>query len=338
MIRESWLTEVAPDAPCGPDLEYDQDFMALERAAQGKEEQQYGDKVFAAEEPVWTNVVDLATALMERTRDVRVVLLLGRGLTRTQGMSGAAEALRLAHDLLERFWDDVHPRLVIDGEVDPMPRMNAIAAFCDREKFLRDLRAADFLRTPQVAFTLRDVENILDQNLGKADGGLGPDQMRAAIGDAIAADPAALPEAAALADAVEALRETLQKHLEPSMLPDFEPLASLVKPIARIVEEIRAAATGAAAGGTAEGAEAAVGGGGAGAMMTVGDVRSREDALRALDRVCDFLSRNEPTNPAPLFIRRAQRLMTMPFMDIIRELAPEAEQQVETITGARREA
>ncbi len=336
MIRESWLTEVAPDAPCGPDLEYDQDFMALERAAQGKEEQQYGDKVFAAEEPVWANVVDLATALMERTRDVRVVLLLGRGLTRTQGVSGASETLRLANDLLDRFWDDVHPRLVIDGEVDPMPRMNALAAFCDREKFLRDLRAADFLRTPAVTFTMRDVESILDQNVGKADSGLGPDQLRAAIGEAIAADPAALPETAALAQALDALRGTLQKHLEPSMLPDFEPLTALVKPVARTVEEIRAAATSATAGGAGEGAGA--GGAGGGAVMTVGDVRSREDALRALDRVCDFLSRNEPTNPAPLFIRRAQRLMTMPFMDIIRELAPDAEQQVETITGARREA
>ena len=31
-------------------------------------------------------------------------------------------------------------------------------------------------------------------------------------------------------------------------------------------------------------------------------------------------------------------IMTMPFMDIIRELAPDATQQVETITGAQREA
>jgi type VI secretion system protein ImpA len=50
--------------------------------------------------------------------------------------------------------------------------------------------------------------------------------------------------------------------------------------------------------------------------------------------VCEFLARNEPTNPAPLLIRRAQRIMTMPFLDIIRELAPDATGQVETITGA----
>jgi type VI secretion system protein ImpA len=332
LIRESWLTEIAPDAPCGPDLEYDQDFLALEHAAQGKEEQQYGDKVFAAEEPVWANVADLAGALMERTRDVRVVQQLGRALTHTEGLSGTVEAMRLTHGLLEKYWEDVHPRLVIDGEVDPMLRMNALAAMTDREKLLHDIRNADFLRTPAIAFTMRDVESILDQNVGKSEAGHGVDQLRAAIGDALAADPSALPETPALLAAVDDIKATLLKHLEPSLLPDFEPLTSLVRPIARTVEDLRAAATATGAAGEAGAA------GTAGGSIAVGDLRSREDALRALDRVCDFLNRNEPTNPAPLLIRRAQRIMTMPFMDIIRELAPDATQQVETITGAQREA
>ena len=332
MIRESWLTEIAPDAPCGPDLEYDQEFLALERAALGKPEQQYGDKVFPAEDPVWPTVVELATALMDRTRDLRVVRLLGRGLTRTQGLAGTVAAAGLAKALLERYWDAVHPAIVIEGEVDPILRMNALATMAAREELLRDIRAADFLRTPSIAFSVRDVENILNPDIGKTEAGLGSDQLRAAISDALTANPAALPEAAALTAAVDAIRSALLQHLEPSLLPDFEPLTSLVKPIARVVEDLRAAATGAAAGVAADGTVAAAGG-----AMVVGDLRSREDALRALDRVCDFLNRNEPTNPAPLLIRRAQRIMTMPFMDIIRELAPEATNHVETITGVRSE-
>jgi type VI secretion system protein ImpA len=333
LIRESWLTEIAPDAPCGPDLEYDQDFLALDRAAQGKEEQQYGDKVFPAEEPVWTNVAELASALMERTRDVRVVQHLGRALTHTQGLAGTVAAMRLTHALLDKYWEDVHPRLVIDGEVDPLMRMNALAALADREKLLRDIRKADFLRTPAVAFTVRDVESILDQQVGKSESGLGPDQLRAAIADALAGDPSALTETADMVAAIDDIKRTLLTHLEPSIIPDFEALTSLIKPIATTVEDLRAAAS-STGGAAAAGAGDAAGGG----SIAVGDLRSREDALRALDRVCDFLNRNEPTNPAPLLIRRAQRIMTMPFMDIIRELAPDATQQVETITGAQREA
>ena len=61
MIRQEWLQAVSADAPCGPNLEYDQEFLALEQAARGKEEQQYGDTVIPAEEPDWVDVIDKAS-------------------------------------------------------------------------------------------------------------------------------------------------------------------------------------------------------------------------------------------------------------------------------------
>ena len=69
----------------------------------------------------------------------------------------------------------------------------------------------------------------------------------------------------------------------------------------------------------------------------VGEIRSREDAIRVLDLVCKYIERNEPTNPAPLLIKRAQRLMSLGFLDIIKELAPDGMGQIEVITGIRRE-
>jgi type VI secretion system protein ImpA len=71
-----------------------------------------------------------------------------------------------------------------------------------------------------------------------------------------------------------------------------------------------------------------------GAAFASGPIRSRDDASRALDAVCAYLERSEPSNPAPLLIRRAQRLMTMGFLDIMRELAPDALPAVEHIAGS----
>jgi len=89
----------------------------------------------------------------------------------------------------------------------------------------------------------------------------------------------------------------------------------------------RAAATGDRSSGLAAGIAAT------GASGHQGAIGSRADALRALDRVCEWIERNEPTNPAPLLIRRSQRLMTKTFLEIIRDLAPQGVTDIEKLAG-----
>jgi hypothetical protein len=81
----------------------------------------------------------------------------------------------------------------------------------------------------------------------------------------------------------------------------------------------------------------AAGEGAAAPVMNVqaGVIASREDARRALERVCEYLERHEPSNPASLFIRRAQRMLNMSFLEIMQELNPDAIPHLEMITGAR---
>jgi type VI secretion system protein ImpA len=64
-----------------------------------------------------------------------------------------------------------------------------------------------------------------------------------------------------------------------------------------------------------------------------GQIASREDAIRVLENVCKFIEQSEPSNPAPLLIRRAQRLMSRSFMEIIQDLAPESIDQIKKLAG-----
>ena len=66
------------------------------------------------------------------------------------------------------------------------------------------------------------------------------------------------------------------------------------------------------------------------------DIRTREEALLMIDKLITYFERNEPTNPAPLLIKRARRLVSMSFVDIIKDMAPESLKQIETIAGAGR--
>ena len=68
---DRFVEPIAGDNACGPDCEYDNDFLALSQATAGKPEQQFGDTVIPAVDPDWREVDSLATAMLERTRDLR---------------------------------------------------------------------------------------------------------------------------------------------------------------------------------------------------------------------------------------------------------------------------
>jgi type VI secretion system protein ImpA len=65
-----------------------------------------------------------------------------------------------------------------------------------------------------------------------------------------------------------------------------------------------------------------------------GVIRSRKDVLRALERICQYYARAEPSSPLPLLLRRAQRLVEMDFLQIIDELTPEARAHLGTVLGS----
>jgi type VI secretion system protein ImpA len=60
---------------------------------------------------------------------------------------------------------------------------------------------------------------------------------------------------------------------------------------------------------------------------------SRDDALRAINMVCDYLDEAEPGNPAQLLLRRASRLINQNFLQLMRELAPDALNEVAKLMG-----
>jgi type VI secretion system protein ImpA len=65
-----------------------------------------------------------------------------------------------------------------------------------------------------------------------------------------------------------------------------------------------------------------------------GELRDRSDVERELERVCRWLEQHEPSNPVPLLLRRAQRLMRMNFVEIIQDIASNGLDQVRAVVGS----
>lgn len=331
---------IAPDEPCGENLEYHADFLALESAARGKPEQQSGDRagnpiVIPAEPPAWDLVRQRSLDLFERTRDLRVAVLLVRALTRTEGLHGLAGGLSVVAALIDSLWGQIHPRPDPDDD-DPMVRVNVLAALVDPAALIGDLRASVFVSDPRLGrCTIRQLES----SLGLAESSGDDDVPRAQIESLlrIAAANGRDNDAAAAIGHAQRIAALLAERAGAANALDFEPLLRRLRPIAAFYREaVPDAAAGPAeesSGTPARPAMETSGGSSQGAGAIPGEIQSREDVMRMLDKVCDFLERTEPTNPAPLLIRRAQRLMTMSFVDILRELAPEGVAAVSKVAG-----
>jgi type VI secretion system protein ImpA len=138
---EGWLQPLdGESAPCGPDLEYDNAFLELTQAAQGKPESQFEAAVPAD----WRDVKRRCERLFEVSRDLRVAVLWLRAQLRLEGVSSLAASLRLLTGLMDGFWEGLHPQPDPD-DGDLYARANVLALLVDPDSVLADLRDANIV-------------------------------------------------------------------------------------------------------------------------------------------------------------------------------------------------
>lgn len=327
-LVDAWLEPLADaSAPCGADLEYDNDFLALNQAAAGKPESQFGP----AEAPDWRAVVGSAELLFGRTRDLRIAVLWLRGMLHTQGYGALAPGLRLLSGLVRTHWDHVHP-LPDPDDGDPYGRVNALTLLRESAGLIGDLRETRIVADRGIGeITGRAIEVALGLSPlrdGETDVGKGPiEQMLAA---ALIRNPALRAQVSQATAAVQDLVGLLDDKLD-SQAPDLKPLQLIVRGVEACLPRLAELAEEATEGGP-DGAPAGASGGASSRGLS-GTVSSREEAIRAIDMVCEYLERAEPTNPAPLFLRRARQLINHNFLQLMKALAPDALSEVARAVG-----
>jgi type VI secretion system protein ImpA len=359
---EKLLEPLSAESPCGPDLEYDAEFGEMERAAQSKAEQQFGDTIVSAEPPEWKAVRKKVDSLLERTKDMRVAVYLARCALNLEGLPSFELAIRLLRGYLETYWDSVHPELDHSDNDDPTYRTNTLITLCDEETLLRELREVALVSSRAMGqFGLRDIEHVREaaenpveqpkDNWSSEEGQTqsepsGPTMaaIEAAFSDVTIEDIQAVEEATRLsAEHIDAIEKYVTDQVGVAQAVSLEPIRSVLLEMHSFVksqlerrgvynddesvEELdETTATGES---TGEAIQAGV----AVKQGFNGKVNSREEAIKALDSVCEFYERNEPSSPLPLLIRRAKRLASKSFLEILRDLAPDAVTQAEALGG-----
>jgi type VI secretion system protein ImpA len=353
---ETLLDGVAADAPCGDDLSYDPAFMELERISQGAPQDRIVGPDGPAEGPDWRIVEKQAEALLHRTKDLRVAILLAKALLHTAGFIGFREGTRLVRELLLRYWDSLHPQMLEEDDFSPIMRGNALRDLCDRLTVLHPIRTTPLVNLPALGrFSYRDI-GVATGEFPATNGTPAPDLSKIdAAFENCPLEPLQAT-AAAVAGAIEdlaAVERYMAEKVGAAQTVSLEDVTGLLRSIDRILAD-RVARRSAAGGGGSNGVDyESATGAEAGPMSTVhsayaashaagasqgrpfvaGEINSRTEVIRALDAVCGYYERHEPSSPVPILLRRAQRLVPMNFVDIMRDLAPSAMSDIEKIRG-----
>src|SRR4051794_33331284 len=367
------LEPVAPEAPCGEDLQYAA--ADLRDRARGARRSVVvdGREQLVVTPPDWRQLERDALALAGRGKDLWLWVILARAALQRDGLPGLVAGLRLIADGLDRYWPDIHPALDLE-ETDPeqqaFKRRNALNLLADPEGLLSELHRVPILSARGYGqFSLRALRlaageqrpapgeeppdpKIVAAALGEAkpDEVAERDRVRAAaaeiprlverIGTVFAARTGkaeATPSLEALVERIGTVFAARTGKAEAT--PSLEALVGFAQDVLRRLPEPAAEPVvpddpvPVVAEPNGKAGEPVPSPGAVAPAASRQGVDGREDVMRLLDQILDYYRRREPSSPVPLLLQRARRLVPMSFVEAMRELAPSGVDELVRVAG-----
>ncbi|MGF6470769.1 ImpA family type VI secretion system protein [Paraburkholderia youngii] len=324
------LEPVSAHARCGPDLEYDPAFVMLQAAAAPRAEAQYGDFVDVPPTANWADIERDCRALLLRTKDIRLAVILLRCRTRLDGAAGLRDGLALLLAMFECYGEALHPLPVFEGEPDPAMFANAIGGLVEPDGMLADARDIPMPRAAGLQLHLRDIEKSFATPRQKD--ALAPESVARLLKEWWGrrdAAVAALVEAQGLTQRIAAwCDETLGVDA-----PDLGALSRALQPFAqdRVDGGGASAPAPAAARAANEQDNDIVGGPAPASVVTATLAQSdapadppitapcptdRWSALAAIQETRMWFEQNEPSSPVIVLLRQSERMVGKRFSEL----------------------
>ena len=344
---EAALAEIpGPDGPCGASLRYDPLFDQIREARRAEADLPQGVWERDLKRADWRHVRDLCLdALATRSKDLHLVFWLTEAWTHLEGFRGFRRGIDLACSLIEDYWEDLHPAIDEDGDLDfrlgPVQWANT--------QFGRLLQLVPITRPegderPYDLHSWHDVLRIetlreRDPNAAEREGRRKPSRgafeasvsltsvdfyidlvtvVEAALGEVERLDQALDARAGKQAPSLGRMRTTLvevdelaRRYLSDKggELPGETDEADDGPDDAPVSDE-----------GDADAQEKPMSDKKASGGASAGPIDSRADAYRRLAEAADYLMRTEPHSPVPYLVRRAVVWGNMSFGELLVEL------------------
>jgi len=331
-VAHDWMAAIDASAPCGPDLEYDPEFVVLAAKTVRQPDAQYGDFVGSPEPVNWSDIERDCKRLMTRSKDIRLAVLFARCRTRLAGAAGLAEGVRLLAAWLSAYPQAIHPQPSVDADREAALeiRMNALQSLADTEGLLSDARELTLIKSTAMRLQVRDVERAFAHP--RPSDALAPESVTRQLDDLRAQQPAALAGFDHALAALGQIEAWAAEHLG-EYVPDLSPLVRLLTRVAG--DQPRRAADESIA--AIESLPPAVPEAAPNEKALPPDAQERIEAPQprqhsdgratalndrhaALALICEarqWFEQHEPSSPIPVLLRRAEHLVGKRYAEVV---------------------
>ena len=325
LTLEKLLAPVAEDNPAGPDLSYSNERQQLEQAfeSDGGEEEEERD---------WRVVLRLIEEQAEQTKDIWLPVYVCRAGARSGSLETVALGAQALAGTFEQYWDTVHPQL---EELGLMGRKAPCDSLGARGGFLLPLERTVLVAHPRLgAFTGLDIQRFAAER--EAADGYG--MFRAVLednGDALL--QAAIDQLDQIADGLTRADKVFTQAASGEPSPNYAPAYATLAALKAALGQFMSVPVGAGPEAAAEGGAMAAGAPVAAGPRVSGRIENREDVIRSLEAIAEYYRRMEPGHPLLPLLQRTRDWVSMDFMGLMKEIAPDAIHQAGQILNRREE-
>ena len=340
---DSLLQAVNDAAPCGEDLEFDPLFSEMERAKKGTDTQQIGEAINEGDPPNWRLVKKNAVILLKQSHDIRIATSLSIALLNLHSFAGFAQGLQCLLGFLQNDWQCLHPEH--DPYDDyPIERVNALSELGHRT-FVLMLKKHPLVAARGLGqFSFADIQTALENKDNKqkdnaADTALINATFKACELETLQQTAQSVMDAL---HSFQSMNHILQAEIGVQYAPDFSKTIQLLTDIDKVlkshlpepleaeieaddVEEVQENSDNLTPSKPARTRN----------VHSVTTIENREDVNRALNKICQYYDKHEPSSPVPLFLKRAQRLVDKSFVELMQDLSPNSVNELLQLFGTQ---
>lgn len=334
---------ISDDSKCGVNMEDDSGFQNFFFEAEGTPERFDGQTTTPAEPPDWRVIKKHALEYLSKTKDIKLISVLCQAVLNTEGITKFEECLRGLSALISNHWDAFYP-LLDEDDGDPLERLSALGHITEGyiTTTLKNSPLASVKGLGQV--TLQNIDKAV---AGSADATLSMSQIKGIFSEVDSSENLTFYTAINQCKThLNTINQVFVEQAGHEYAVNFDVTLDILSQLSfafenhanvqMVAEETSPEEDATAGGEGSEQGSMVSNDGGVRSVNTFdanGKLGSRKDVEKCFKMILEYYAHHEPSSPIPILVHRANKLVHLDFLAIMKDIYPDALSSLHQLGG-----